>query len=175
LNAAVFRRRVAKKERERKNSPPWLFFCKVRRGRASTRCADGRQRATVEGIKCGGGVSHLLPERAGRIDGARRQAAGAEHEGGAQQHVRRRDGRTDRVRSKDGASCDVQFGSDELVGEDEARITTTWWRLQDRKQLRHGVGLAPYSETGYAVPSSRMILPESLSERAVIGISRIRG
>jgi hypothetical protein len=63
------------------------------------------------------------------------------------------------------------------VGEDEARITTTWWRVQDRKQLHLAVRLAPYSETSrdYVAPSIRMILPESLSERAEIGISRIRG
>ena len=181
-NPAVLRIRMAKKERERKTSPSRLFLQgaarpagkSMVRPSAGARYAVGRQLATVEGIKCGGVVNHLLPDRAGRFDEAPRQAGGAA--GAAEQRVRVNSGRAARVRSKDGASIEIQLGSDELVGEVEGRITTTWWRLQNRKQLRLGIALAPYNETGTVdAPSSRMILPESLSERTFIGISGIRG
>jgi hypothetical protein len=57
------------------------------------------------------------------------------------------------------------------MGEDQGRITPSWRGLQDGKQLRRGIQLAPQSEAS----GNSMVLPESLSERAEIGISRSRG
>jgi hypothetical protein len=110
-------------------------------GSTRTRCADGRQRATVEEIKYVGDGDHRLPIRGGRCDEARRQPGGTAGQG--QQRIRAVDGPSDRVRTKDGAGGDVQIGSDELMGEDQARITPSWRRSQDGKQLRLGVGLPP--------------------------------
>jgi hypothetical protein len=49
-------------------SDEWIFPRKARCSRASTRCADRRQPATVEGIKRGFDGDHQLPNRGGRLD-----------------------------------------------------------------------------------------------------------